>query len=130
MVNVSILLKRLKIIGLPQDVITLVRIWLEQRMLYAEVDSLVSPLAQSNLGTVQGSILGPILYTIFVSPIFDFEIMSNYVDDNYAIRWNMSVEALIIDMKKSFEAITKWLRDSGLKVNDTKTEICMHVPQK
>ena len=37
----------------------------------------------------------------------------------------MSVEALIIDMKKSFEAITKWLRDSGLKVNDTKTEICL-----
>ena len=72
-VNVRLLLKRLKIIGLPSDVITLVRIWLEQRMFYVEVGTSVSPLFSSDTGTVQGSILGPILYAIFVSPVFDLE---------------------------------------------------------
>ena len=33
--------------------------------------------------------------------------------------------ALIIDMEKSLEMITKWLRDSGLKVNESKTELCL-----
>ena len=28
-------------------------------------------------------------------------------------------------MKKSLEAITKWLRDSGLKANKVKTQICL-----
>ena len=32
---------------------------------------------------------------------------------------------LIVDMKKAVEAITKWLKDSGLKVNDSKTELCL-----
>ena len=30
-----------------------------------------------------------------------------------------------MDMQKSLEAITKWVGDSGLKVNDTKTELCL-----
>ena len=28
-------------------------------------------------------------------------------------------------MRKSLEAITKWLKQSGLKVNATKTELCL-----
>ena len=27
--------------------------------------------------------------------------------------------------EKTLEAITKWLKDSGLKVNDNKTELCL-----
>ena len=124
-VNVKLLLKRLKIIGLPEDVILLVEIWLKQRLFYVDIDGSVSHLCSSDTGTVQGSILGPILYAIFVSPIFDKEKVSNYADDNYVIRWNRNIDELIVDMKKSLEAITKWLRDSGLKVNESKTEICL-----
>ena len=124
-VNVKLLLKRLKVIGLPKDVIKLIEIWLEQRHFYVDIEGSVSELTESNAGTVQGSILGPILYAIFVSPVFDLEKMSNYADDNYVIRWNSKIDVLIVDMKKSLEAITKWLRDSGLKVNESKTEICM-----
>jgi hypothetical protein len=32
---------------------------------------------------------------------------------------------LISDLEKSLEAITKWLRDSGLKVNRPKTDLCL-----
>jgi hypothetical protein len=35
------------------------------------------------------------------------------------------MEALIRDMKKDLEIMTKWLRDPGLKVNEGKTELCM-----
>ena len=33
------------------------------------------------------------------------------------------LEALIIDMKKELEVTTKWLKDFGLKVNESITEI-------
>ena len=36
-----------------------------------------------------------------------------------------TLSELITNMEKSLEAITKWLKKSGLKVNDNKTEICL-----
>jgi hypothetical protein len=33
------------------------------------------------------------------------------------------MEALIIDMQKGLESMTKWLRDSGMKVNEAKNNL-------
>ena len=124
-VNTELLCKRLDIVGIPADVVSLIRLWLTNRLLYVSINGDNSCLIATNTGTIQGSILGPILYAIFVSPLFDLEKLSNYADDNYIVRWNSNIEVLVNDMIKSLEAITKWLRDSGLKVNETKTELCM-----
>jgi dsDNA-binding SOS-regulon protein len=62
---------------------------------------------------------------MYVCPLFDIANMTNYADDNYVIRWNKCLTALIADMEKSLEAITKWLKKSGLKVNEEKTELCL-----
>ena len=78
----------------------------------------------SSTGTIQGSILRPILYAMSVSPLLDLRKMTLFADDNYIIGSNPNLKALIEDMKQSLEMITKWLRDSGLKVNDS-TEVCL-----
>ena len=72
-----------------------------------------SCLTASETGTIQGSRLGPILYQIFVSPLFDLEKLTNYADDNFIIRWEKILSKLIISMEKSLEAITKWLKNLG-----------------
>jgi hypothetical protein len=59
------------------------------------------------LGTVQGSILGPVLYAIFVSPMFDLEELSAFADDTFIPMSNTSLTKLITDMEKKIEAITK-----------------------
>ena len=82
-VNVDLLINRLSVIGLPADLVGLIKIWLSKRMFYVQVDGLNSKLYSINTGTIQGSILGPILYAIFVSPLFDLEKLSNYADNNY-----------------------------------------------
>ena len=124
-VNVKLLLKRLDIVGVPSDVVSLIETWLTNRLFYVSVDGEDSCLTASETGTIQGSILGPILYAIFVSPLFDLQKMSNYADDNFVVRWNRCINALIVDMQTSLEAIVKWLRQSGLKVNEDKTELCL-----
>ena len=124
-VNVELLLKRLSVIGLPMDIIEIVSNWLKVRYLYVTIDGVSSYVHETNVGTVQGSILGPILYAIFVSPLFDLTDLTLYADDNYIVRWNSILHLLILDMKISLEMITKWLRQSGLKVNDAKTELCV-----
>ena len=105
--------------------INLIKIWLEGRMFYVNIDGQCSYIKSCDTGTIQSSWLGPILYTIFVSPLFDLEKMTNYADDNFIIRSNKVLTELMEDMRKSLEAITKWLKQSGLKVNETKTELCL-----
>ena len=124
-VNVDLLLKRLRIIGLPGDLIELIRIWLDQRYYYVTIENDNSYVHTCTVGTVQGSILGPILYALFVAPLLDLVKLTLFADDNYIIASNDDLTALINDMKFTLEMITKWLRDSGLKVNDEKTEACL-----
>ena len=124
-VNVDLLLKRLNILGLPNDVIDLIRIWLKERYFYVNIENRNSYVHTSKVGTIQGSILGPILYSLFVSPLLDLTYLTLFADDNYIVRSNTTLEALINDMKLSLEMITKWLKESGLKVNEGKTEVCL-----
>ena len=76
-VNIDLLLKRLESIGLPTDVTKLIKLWLVNRYFYVTVNGDNSYMILSDTGTVQGSIMGPILYAIFVSPLFDIIKMTN-----------------------------------------------------
>ena len=82
-------------------------------------------LLESDTGTVQGSVLGPILYAIFVSPLFDLTPITNFADDNFVVVWNNQISDVILNLERDLEMITKWLKDSGLKVNESKTETCL-----
>ena len=124
-VNVELLLKRLHIVGLPHDLVDLVSKWLTNRVFYVSLDGNSSIVHECNVGTVQGSILGPILYSIFVSPLLDLTDITLFADDNYALVWNKCKEALKNSMQIKLEIIISWLAHSGLKVNEDKTELCL-----
>ena len=124
-VNVDLLISRLRIIGLPVDLVGLIEIWLKKRIFYVHIDGLNSNFYSSNTGTIQGSILGPILYAIYVSPLFDLTNLSNFADDNFALTWHASKQVTILEMQNTLRIITDWLKDSGLKVNEEKTELCL-----
>jgi hypothetical protein len=70
-INVPLLLKRLRIGGLPSDVVGFIAKWLTHRSYFVSINGSSSELLYLLFGTVQGSILGPILYAIFVSHMFD-----------------------------------------------------------
>ena len=50
--------------------------------------------------------------------------MTLFADDNYVIQWNKCLALLIVDMQRTIESVTNLLRQSGLKVNGGKTEVC------
>ena len=55
-VNIKLLLKRLKILGLPNDLIELIKEWLKDRYFYISVEGNNSILIEVISGTIQGSI--------------------------------------------------------------------------
>ena len=69
-VDIVLLIKTLKIVGLPDNLVTLVEIWLKGKYFYVSDGNDVSTIMVSWYGIIQGSILGPVLFTLFISPLF------------------------------------------------------------
>ena len=124
-VNIELLLKRLKILGMPINLIDLIRAWLSERKYYVTVNGKCSMFYDLQSGIIQGSILGPFLYSIYMSPLFDISELTSFADDNYIIRCHSNITQLKEDMSYHLEQIITWLKGSGLKVNQNKTEICI-----
>jgi hypothetical protein len=124
-VNINLLLKRLNIVGLPTDVVSLIEVWLRDRFYYVSIDGSNSTLFNLLLGTVQGSILGPILYAIFVAPLFDLEYLEGFADDMFIPRSGRDLKTLASNMENSLANISSWYQKSGLVVNSAKTEVCL-----
>ena len=124
-VNVELLLKLMSIIGLPPDLIELVRKWLTNRYFHVSIDCTSSCIHNCNLGMDQRLILGPILNAIFISPLLDLNDITLFADDNYTLVWTKCTITLKADMQSKLELITNWLNHSGLKINEEKTELCL-----
>ena len=84
-VNTDLLQKWLRVMGLPDDVVRLIETWLRNKLFYVRVNDLNSDFIEINSGSIQGSILGPILYAIFVTPLYNISELSNFADDNFAL---------------------------------------------
>jgi hypothetical protein len=125
LVNLDLLLKRLKKMGLPNDLTSLLEVWLRNRFFYVEANGHNSMVLNSDIGTVQGSILGPILYALFIRPLYDLEKLTTFADDNYVIGYHKEKDLALKELGEKLVRIVKWLKDSGLKVNEKKTEVCI-----
>ena len=89
------------------------------------VNGVTSQLTVAWFGIIQGSILGPILYAIFISPLFKVENFTVYADDKYPLAWDRDRSVLALEMKHKLEKIFKWLTGSGMVVNELKAELCL-----
>ena len=57
--------------------------------------------------------------------MFDLTPFFAFADDNHAMVSGPVLLTLIEDMQTKIEMMTKWLRSSGLTVNESKTEVCL-----
>jgi hypothetical protein len=125
LVNLDLLMKRLKIMGIPDDLLQLLEVWLRQRSFYVEANGQNSTILENDVGTIQGSILGPILYALFIRPLYKITKVTTFADDNYVVKFNKEKKMALDELRKELEKIIKWLKGSGLKVNEKKTELCI-----
>ena len=122
-VNIDLLLKRMTKMGLPTDWLKLVESWLKNRAAFVEVSPDRSMIYDVNIGTVQGSILGPVLFSLFISPVLEHNKTVAYADDSYTLISGTSKKDVTTEIGTVLTKISLWFKDSGLKVNEEKTEI-------
>jgi hypothetical protein len=81
-VNINNLLKRLRIVGLPNDLIELISVWLNDRSYYVSLGRTNLVLWSFLLGTVLGLVLEPVLCAIFVLPLVEIIPVLSFADDS------------------------------------------------
>ena len=69
-VNHRRLFRILRKIGLPENLVLVIEEWFAGRSFYVDVNGSCSIFSKIICGTIQGSVLGPILFSIFVKPNF------------------------------------------------------------
>ena len=78
------------------------------------------------MGVPQGSILGPILFNIFINYLFlvALEIgLCNFADDNTAYRCEETMESVAIKLENNIPKILRWFKLNSMVVNPSKFQV-------
>jgi hypothetical protein len=124
-INIDLLLTRLATMGMPDDLVSLMAAWLQDRMAYVEVDGYCSEFYEVQNGTVQGSVLGPILFNLFIRQLLVESKPICFADDGYYFSCHADKVEAARNLEVKVMTALKWLMDSGLKVNIAKTELTL-----
>ena len=120
-VNVVLLMTRLKIMGFSYDLLAQLNFWLTDRSFFVEANDKNSVFGSSTQGTIQGSILGPMLFGLFISPLYKIVDIITNADDNYILGRGKSKDEALENLGEKLEKTMMWLTNSGLKINKEKT---------
>ena len=129
----EILLQRLNItFGLSGNVLKWFRSYLTGRFQTVGIGRTFSKQQSVEYGVPQGSVLGPILFTIYTQPLAkifkQFQMMYHLYADDTQIYISGKVENIqnLIDVTcKCVDAVKSWMTTNKLKLNDDKTNIIL-----
>lgn len=131
LVDHDILIEKLKKYGFSTKACKLVRSFLSGRFQTTEVSKngrkYHSNFTPSTAGVAQGSLLGPLLFLIYINDLPDF-LEDNGIDLQtviYADDINVVVKGVDIENKIKWviDRVNKWVEDNNLKLNFAKTFI-------
>ena len=148
LVDHSILLKKLELLGFDQHSVVWFWSYLTERSQCVYVDGKTSELKSVKVGVPQGSVLGPLMYILFVNdlpevvhghaghqvpeadhgPVFNMNCaecgsLCCYVDDSTYVFSSSDPRVLSEKLSEQYGKLANYMGDNRLVINDDKTHL-------
>ncbi|GFO47561.1 reverse transcriptase [Plakobranchus ocellatus] len=128
-----ILLERLEnTFGISGTALLWLRSYLEYRTQSVQINNDRSDITVLKYGVPQGSVLGPILFTLYTQPIVKILTSHNFNYHFYTDDLQIYIDGTIEDLpnfisntQNCIEDIKTWMTNNKLKLNEEKTEIIL-----
>jgi hypothetical protein len=109
--------------GVSENSLKLLQSYLTGRKQCVKIGSVCSSFLDIYKGVPQGSILGPVMFNIFINDIFDFVKkgdLHNYADDNTLSYGSNSVDDVIETLEEQSDILIKWFTENHMQANPDK----------
>ena len=137
----DLLIAKLYAYGIDYDSLKLIHSYLFKRKQRCKVGSSYSTWSEIMKGVPQGSVLGPLLFNIFINDFFFFIKESstcNFADDNSLYANGKSICEVAYKLENDLQNALIWFRSNGMVVNPkkfqlmflgtrSKTKICLEI---
>lgn len=118
----------LKSAGLDDEALNWFRAYLSKRQQKVKMGLVQSECATVSHGVPQGSVLGPLLFTMYVSELPRHAANCSVVmfaDDTTVYASGKTPEEVAAKLEEGMTSLSKWLKSNSLLVNATKTQYLM-----
>ena len=125
-VDHSILLDKMNFYGIRGVANNWFKSYLSNRNQYVAINGVNSNVTHVPYGVPQGSILGPLLFLIFINDLHNsikHSTVTHFADDTNLIIRNKSPLTLSKHLNKDLSLLSKWLKSNKISLNAKKTEL-------
>lgn len=131
-INHSILFHKLASYGITGPALSLIKNYLKNRSQVVQIDGSVSSPKVTNTGVPQGSILGPLLFLLFINDLpltLRHTDCLLYADDTTIYSSHKSIAVLLQNLNVDLKNVSDWCSRNCLHINPTKTTfVIFHSP--
>ena len=122
----DLLIAKLNAYGLSSSALDFLFDYLTNRKQRCKVGSSYSSWADIKSGVPQGSVMGPLLFNIFLNDFFFFinkSSTTNFADDNTIYAFGDNIEDVIYKLEADIENALNWFDANGMVANPNKFQL-------
>jgi len=120
----KLLLKKLEYLGFSSNAVTLIKSYLDNRKQCVRLNQTLSPCRLNKFGVPQGSVLGPLLFIIYLNDIYTLSLhgqVITYADDTCILLHHTELNTLFKNANEDLLKINKWMSLNSFLLNNNKS---------
>ena len=126
-VDLGLLIKKLHLLGIRGSLGSWISNFILNRRQAVKVGPVISSWSLVQSGVPQGSVLGPLLFLVFIGDLGtnipkDEAMVLKYVDDTKIIK-GVSKEEDVLSFQDTLQKVYTWQKENNMKFNDKKFQI-------